>query len=126
MKYNIEHNLAEFKQILTDIKLNDTNYDVRNGLVNRALELAKVLGFEFGKRLDKNEKNPELWPVLCITLPMDAPGILGQVSWHTPIDEVKDIHLIPEYPHDWDGHDTAEKYRRIDEFIEKWWLLDLA
>ena len=78
------------------IKENDTNYDERYLLVFKAVYLALAHGINAGIRLDNNE--PE-WPVVYIDLPT------GQVSWH-----------MPQHTSQWDGHDTEEKYRRIDEF----------
>ena len=44
----------------------------------------------------------DAWPVLYIELPT------GQVSWQ-----------MPPHPEAFDGHDTAEKYRRIWEFADQ-------
>lgn len=53
------------------------------------------------------------WPVLFVKLPT------GQVSWHiNPEDRDLFSHVrrtmanMPDAPA-WDGHDTAEKYRRL-------------
>lgn len=54
------------------------------------------------------------WPVLFVKLPT------GQVSWHISPDDVdlfphvrRTIGGMPDAP-PWDGHDTAEKYARLD------------
>ena len=105
--------LDAFKQTLIEIKKNDSNYDVREKLVYRALHYASELGFECGIRFDKPAIPPEFsrdeiigrfvddmkWPVVCIKLPT------GEVSWH-----------CPAYGHAYDGYETDEKYRRADEF----------
>lgn len=36
----------------------------------------------------------------------------GQLSWHVHDDEMIQFASLPEYPGDWDGHTTEEKYRR--------------
>jgi len=81
--------------LLTSIKANDEKYDVRSGLVYRALVEAHRLGLACGFRIDPNEPD---WPVAYIELPFG-----GQVSWH-----------MPAFPQAWDGHTTEEKFRRID------------
>lgn len=48
------------------------------------------------------------WPVICI----HGPG--GQMCWHIA---QADVELFPDSlkvkPNDWDGHTTAEKYKRL-------------
>lgn len=54
------------------------------------------------------------WPIVYIQLPN------GQVSWHFG---PNDVHLIDGIPSDpnvvWDGHNTEEKYRRLQEFTRE-------
>jgi hypothetical protein len=47
------------------------------------------------------------WPVIYITLPT------GQVSWHLSPDDTDLFGHVPRGAAVWDGHDTAEKYRRL-------------
>ena len=49
------------------------------------------------------------WPVLFITLPT------GQASWHISPGDVDLFGHVQVGGAEWDGHDTAEKYRRLDE-----------
>lgn len=84
------------KETFRAIEENDTNYQVRYGLVLRALLFAHDLGLPAGIRFDVD---PE-WPVVYIELPT------GQVSWHMP------QHVVA-----WDGHDTSTKYQRINDWI---------
>lgn len=84
----------EFHKTLLQIVENDLNYDVRYGLVLKAMYLANVLGHEVGIRIDPYEPN---WPVVYIELPA------GQVSWH-----------MPKHDRPWDGHNTEEKHERIN------------
>lgn len=85
--------------ILNEIVEQDTNYDARYPFVFEAACVALEIGYKAGIRIDPNE--PE-WPVVYIDLPQ-----IGQVSWH-----------MPQYPQEWDGHDVAEKFKRIRKFSE--------
>jgi hypothetical protein len=52
------------------------------------------------------------WPIVYIELPT------GQVSWH--ISDV-DLDLFSHVPYrdiKWDGHNTSEKYRRLDAYTQ--------
>jgi hypothetical protein len=89
--------MANLAQVLGQIEQADTDYVARYPLVFRALSLALGAGYAAGVRIDPAE--PE-WPVVYIDLPT------GQVSWH-----------MPQYAAKFDGHTTAEKYRRVREFI---------
>lgn len=88
----------ELAEVLRLIERHDTDYVHRYGLVWRALSLAVTAGHAAGVRIDPAE--PE-WPVVYIELPT------GQVSWH-----------MPQFATEWDGHDTAEKYRRARAFSQ--------
>lgn len=53
------------------------------------------------------------WAVVTIELPT------GQACWHiapADMDLFAHVRPTPRYARGWDGHDTDEKYRRIDEF----------
>jgi hypothetical protein len=84
--------------LLAAIEVNDVKYEVRNRLVLQALGEASKLGLPCG--IGSDERDPD-WPVMFIELP----GV-GQVSWH-----------IPAHTRKWDGHTTAEKYRRVRDYI---------
>lgn len=73
-------------------------YDARYLAVMGAVTCALAGGLAAGIRIDPDELE---WPVVYIELPT------GQVSWH-----------MPQHPIEWDGHDTAEKYRRCREYAE--------
>lgn len=88
----------ELVEVLAQVEEHDTDYDTRFRLVWQAVDLARAVGYPAGVRIDPAE--PE-WPVVYIELPT------GQVSWH-----------MPQHPEPWDGHDTAEKYRRVREFVQ--------
>jgi hypothetical protein len=82
--------------LLSDIQVHDIHYRRRYELVFEAMHVALELGINAGVKNDPNEPH---WPLVFIDLPT------GQVSWH-----------VLEYQEDWDGHDTAEKYRRCQEY----------
>ncbi len=84
---------------LRAIEVSDTmgDYDRRYRLIIHAMALATEVGMQVGIRLDPGE--PE-WPVVYIELPT------GQVTWH-----------MPQHSHEWDGHDTQEKYRRVRDYV---------
>lgn len=77
------------------------DYRRRNAFVHMAIAAAIEVGFQAGFALDPNGE-PGFRTVAYIELPT------GQVSWH-----------MPEFAGEFDGHSTADKYRRIDEFAEQ-------
>jgi hypothetical protein len=83
--------------LLDAIEESDTAYESRYPLVLGALYVATQLGWPAGVRIDPAQ--PE-WPVAYIETPE------GQVSWH-----------LPQHGHEWDGHSTEEKYRRVRAWL---------
>lgn len=55
-----------------------------------------------------NNDDPD-WPVVFIELPT------GQVSWHISLSDLDLFQHVNTGDMVWDGHDTSEKYRRLDE-----------
>lgn len=51
------------------------------------------------------------WPIIYLTSPA------GQLSWHLSADDLDLFEHVARLPPDatnpWDGHNTAEKYRRL-------------
>lgn len=86
-------------------ELHERMYAKRTREMWMAAGFAANAGLAVGIAIDPEQPD---WPVLYIEL---GDGI-GQVSWHVP------AHPVP-----FDGHDTAEKYKRIGDFAE---LHDLA
>ena len=83
----------------------DTAYNERNRLV-------ALLAHLFPSGLAKTEIpgwEPE-W-INCVYL--DLPT--GQASWHYHDDDAPLFEGLPPYTKPWDGHTTAEKYRRIEK-----------
>jgi hypothetical protein len=87
----------QLSDVLKQIELNDTNYDIRYHLVFEALSLASKLNYRTGQKQDQDDKD---WYILYIYLPGDK-----QVSWHMPNNNIE-----------WDGHNTVTKYERCREF----------
>lgn len=56
---------------------------------------------------DADPEAPD-WPVLYVLLPT------GQVSWHIAPADLDLFEHVPTGAAIWDGHDTTEKYRRLD------------
>lgn len=93
-------NEGRLKQMLAFAKFFEDrkDYAYRNICVMVAVSQAALCGMAAGYRIDPSE--PE-WPVALIELPT------GQVSWH-----------VPQFPVSWDGHDTEEKYRRVQAYLD--------
>ncbi|HEY2848310.1 MAG TPA: hypothetical protein VGI97_00405 [Gemmatimonadaceae bacterium] len=88
-------------------------YAERNQCVALLARMALALGWRAGVR-DHEDKPGEEWEadwrnLVCIDLPS------GQVSWHFHDSEKHLLAELPQYPAPWDGHDTAEKYRRVND-----------
>jgi len=91
--------VEDLRETLSKIEEHDLDYEIRYGLVLRAMCLSYAAGFSTGIRMDPLV--PE-WPVVYIELPT------GQVSWH-----------MPQHNTTWDGHDTATKYARIRKWVDQ-------
>jgi hypothetical protein len=84
----------------------DAVYAERNAVVLAFAAAMEQLGYDVGQIVDEQEPD---WPVLVIETPR------GQVSWHMRAEEMPPG--VPRHPHDWDGHTTEEKYRRLDRLV---------
>lgn len=91
--------MSTLKELLSGIRVMEDakEYDSRNLLVMAAVATALAEDIVAGYRIDPSEPD---WPVAYIELPT------GQVSWH-----------IEQHKKSWDGHDTAEKYRRVAAYL---------
>lgn len=89
-----------------DVSLLDNVYTERNRLV---AALSKLFPSHLMPHTGNEEWNEEWNTVVCIHLPT------GQVTWHVKTSEINLYfsHLTMTANH-WDGHDTEEKYRRVD------------
>ena len=91
--------------------LSEAYFD-RNQAAMLAASLAEQLGDGLCVGWKENPDDPD-WPILYINLPQ------GQVSWHIPRSEMVDFGASQWYA-EWDGHDLAEKRRRIDTYLKDW------
>jgi hypothetical protein len=89
----------------------DGAYRERDQVVALVARMALALGWRAGVRRHEPDPDPtwdEDWKnVVAIDLPT------GQVTWHYHDSEVPLFIGLPDYQGSWDGHDTAEKYRRV-------------
>lgn len=51
----------------------------------------------------------------CVMI--DSP--VGQLSWHYHDSQAHLFEGLPQYEGDWDGHTTAEKYARIEDWVQR-------
>lgn len=89
----------------------DGAYAERNQAVALLAKLALRLGWRAGLRFHPEEDTawePDWRTIVFIDLPT------GQVSWHFHDSERHLLEGLPLYPELWDGHDTPEKYRRVN------------
>jgi hypothetical protein len=87
-------------------------YAERNLCVALIADYAQWVGHGVWMKIDPNEEAG--WQhIIFIDLPT------GQVSWHLQDSELENFPGIPEWPIEWDGHTTEEKYKRIQKFIHR-------
>lgn len=103
---------AEERGRRSGVEAKNAAYAERNQCVALIVRMALALGWPAGVR-DHEDKPGEAWEpdwrnLVCIDLPT------GQVSWHFHDSEKHLLAGLPQYPASWDGHDTAEKYRRVN------------
>ena len=83
-------------------------YAERNMCIALLCRMAQALNLSLGIGKHQGENWDEEWQnVVFIDLPA------GQVSWHIKNSELENFNGIPAYHGEWDGHDQAEKYRRV-------------
>jgi hypothetical protein len=90
----------------------DGAYAERNQVVALLARMALALGWRAGLRGHEPDPDPawdDDWKnVVAIDLPT------GQVTWHYHDSDRPLFSSLPPYTAPWDGHDTAEKYRRVN------------
>ena len=87
----------------------DKAYEERNRLVALVGRMALSMGMNVGiTKTDIEGWDPEWHHCIYIDLPT------GQVSWHYHDEHAQMFYGFPPYSGAWDGHDTSEKYRRVD------------
>lgn len=87
----------------------DGAYEERNRCVSLIARMALAMGFSAGTARTAIEGWSEDWHG-CVYV--DLPS--GQVSWHYHDSHAHLFEDLPGYIGKWDGHDTPEKYRRVD------------
>lgn len=94
----------------------DKAYEERNKVVSAFAEAIIQLGGRAGRRKTKIEGwNPEWDWCVYIDLPNGGP----QISWHMHESHLHLFEWMNPYAGEWDGHDTTEKYRRLEEWRKK-------
>lgn len=102
-------------QALADLRAitaaKDGAYAERNRLVAALARCAQALGFPVGRGKHEDQPGvawePDWRNVIYIRTPE------GQVSWHVHDSEMHLFDWMPVVDQPWDGHDSAEKYRRL-------------
>ncbi len=93
-------------------KKNDA-YTERNMCVAFMAKMALALGW--GVTLTTHDETDLSWDREWLTIVnFDTPA--GQLSWHLHDDHVKYFQGIRYLHHDWDGHTTEEKYKRMENW----------
>lgn len=106
--------LAEVERLRTQ---KDGAYAERNQCVALIARMARAFGWTAGIR--QHDPADAAWEADWRTIVMvDLPT--GQVSWHFHDSECHLIASLPAYEKPWDGHDTAEKYRRVNAPMPMW------
>jgi hypothetical protein len=100
------------KQLDQEIQMRNNAYTERNMCVALLAQYAQWFGHHVGIKEHQGEAWDDEWRnVLFIDLPT------GQVSWHLKKSELVNFPGIGTYEGQWDGHDTEEKYKRVEKLI---------
>jgi len=103
---------------MTDEKTAQEVYEDRNALALALAETARNLHLErpgsskfraCWKPDEGDDADADEWAIIYVWLPT------GQVSWHVPRDLAEQSELPRKFA-EWDGHDRAEKNRRLRAF----------
>jgi hypothetical protein len=92
----------------------DRAYEERNRVVAALARAAISLGYRAIRTQTAIEGWSDDWHG-CVRI--DLPT--GQVSWHYHDSQEHLFSWMPQGEMEWDGHDTREKYRRVDEFVQR-------
>lgn len=91
------------------LRQRDDAYRERDQCVALLSHMAGALGLKVGMaRTNIPGWDPEWHCCVYVDLPT------GQVSWHFHDSEMPLFQTLPLYTGEWDGHDTEEKYRRVN------------
>jgi hypothetical protein len=76
-------------------------------------ELVALLASRFPSVIWRNDADPD-WPIIYIETPE------GQLSWHLNFTDMDLFDHVPRVnTNQWDGHSTAEKYRRVRRLVSR-------
>ncbi len=90
----------------------DIVYRERNRCVALAAKMALELGYNVGIAKHTGEDKGDKNSVVYIDLPT------GQISWHIRDCEKNIFSFLNNYKGNYDGHNTNEKYKRIEDFTK--------
>ena len=88
----------------------DNAYAERDKCVALIVSMASALGCRAGLR-EHDPNDPDWDPNWRTVVYVDLPT--GQVSWHIHESERHWFSQLKEYPGQWDGHNTKQKYERV-------------
>lgn len=104
-------------QLLAMTAQKDGAYLERNRCVALIARMALAVGWRAGVARTAIEGWSEDWHG-CVYI--DLPT--GQCSWHFHDSQTHLFDGLPAYTDPWDGHDTPEKYRRVDAACRRIWI----
>lgn len=106
--------IERLRAALSDMeRRKDEAYSERNRVVSAFAFAALELKLKAGRARTAIEGWSDDWHE-CVYI--DLPT--GQVSWHFHDSQIDLIEWLPSYDRPWDGHDTPEKYRRLERFTD--------
>jgi hypothetical protein len=112
MRWLTNAEVVDVKEMLKEREGKNAAYHERDQVVALVARMALALGWRAGLRRHEPDPDPaweEGWEnVVAIDLPT------GMVTWHYHDSERSLFASLPPYPDHWDGHDTREKYRRVN------------
>jgi hypothetical protein len=93
-------------------KLKDQAYHERNLII---CALTKLFRSHLMRHSPIDNPEPGWSWIVCVN------GPTGQMTWHVHDDELEMFDHLPRVPgNTWDGHDTEEKYRRLNALPRVW------
>lgn len=102
-----EHGLLEYAALLEGRK--DNAYWERNKLL--AL-ISRIFPSHLSRHPAEEEWEDDWRNIVCVHLPS------GQATWHIHDQELANFQHLEWGENHWDGHDTLEKYDRVDQVGE--------
>ena len=94
----------------------DGAYEERNRVVAALMRATTLAGGAAGTAEHEDDPNGPPWdPEWRTVVYADLPT--GQVSWHVHDSQRPLFAAFDPYGGRWDGHDTAEKYARVERFV---------